>query len=295
MSSIKTLCLSVVVLAMADAHVSPLLAQADSIKRQPFFTWRDVAILEAFAIATVAIAPLDTRLAQRLQDATVQENRAMRRTATFVETVTDPGAVIIGAGLYAFGRIAKKHKAADLGLHGTEALLIGSQLGSLLKGIVGRARPYVNVDDPHNYRSFRGFRGGSDFRSFPSGHAIAAFAAASAVTSETKRWWPKSVFVIGPMMYGGAAAVGWSRMYDNKHWASDVITGAAIGTFAGLKVVTWHHMHPGNTIDRIFLGATVGPSPDGGALLRLHFRPVIPRARDLQSSVLLPRRFRSSE
>jgi membrane-associated phospholipid phosphatase len=317
MSSIRALCLTVVVLAMASALPSALLAQADSIKRKPFFTWRDVAILEAFAIATVAIAPLDTRLAHRLQDATVQENRAMRRMASFVETVTDPGAVIIGAGMYTFGRIAKNHRAADLGLHGTEALLIGSEIGRLLKGVVGRARPYVNVDDPHNYRSFRGFGGGSDYRSFPSGHTIAAFAAASAVTSETKRWWPRSVFIVGPVMYGGAAAVGWSRMFDNKHWASDVITGAAIGTFAGLKVVTWHHMHPGNSIDRFFLGATVGPSPDGGALLRLHFRPVIPSpspvrhpersegsavgfgagyARDLQQNVLrIPRRLRPSE
>lgn len=249
------------------------LAQADSIPRQPFFTWRDVAILEAFAIATVATAPLDTRFAQRLQNASVQENRSMRRFSTFVETVTDPGAVVIGTGMYAFGRIAKNHRAADLGLHGTEALLIGSQLGNLLKGVVGRARPYLNVNSPHDYQTFRGFSKGSDYRSFPSGHTIAAFAAASSVTSETKRWWPKSFWIIGPVMYGGAAAVGWSRMFNNKHWASDVITGAAIGTFAGLKVVTWHHMHPGNRIDRTFLGPTVGPSPDGGALIRLQFRP----------------------
>lgn len=249
------------------------LSQADSIPRRPFFSWRDAAILEAFAIATVAIAPLDTRLANRLQDATIQENRSMRRFATFVETVTDPGAFIIGTGMYAYGRIAKKQRIADLGLHGTEALFIGAQLGSLMKGIVGRARPYVDVNEPHDYQTFRGFREGSDYRSFPSGHTIAAFAAAATVTSETKRWWPKSFWIIGPVMYGGAAAVGWSRMFENKHWASDVITGAAIGTFTGLKVVTWHHMHPGNKVDRIFLGPTVGPSPDGGALIRLQFRP----------------------
>jgi membrane-associated phospholipid phosphatase len=251
----------------------PLYAQADSITKRPFFTWRDVAILEAFAIATVAIAPLDTRLAQRLQNPTVQENRSMHDVAVFVETVTDPGAFIIGTGMYAYGRIAKKQRTADLGLHGTEALLIGAQLGNLMKSVVGRARPYVDVNRPHDYQAFRGFHGGSDYRSFPSGHTIAAFAVASTVTSETKRWWPKTFWVIGPVMYGGAALVGWSRMFDNKHWASDVITGAAIGTFAGLKVVTWHHMHPGNLVDRFFLGPTVGPSPDGGALIRLHFRP----------------------
>ncbi len=250
-----------------------LTAQSDSVPRVKFFTWKDAAILEAFAIATVAIAPLDTRIALRLQDSLVQENELMRKTAVVVETVTDPGAVIIGVGLYTFGRITKNARAADLGLHGTEALLIGSQLGNLLKGIIGRARPYLNVEEPHDYQTLRGFRKGSDYRSFPSGHTIAAFAAASAVTSETKRWWPKSVWIIAPVMYGGAAAVGWSRMFDNKHWASDVITGAAIGTFAGLKVVHWHHSHPGNRIDRMFLGATVGPTPDGAMLVRVHFVP----------------------
>lgn len=250
-----------------------LLAQADTISKRPFFTWRDVAILEAFAIATVSVAPLDTRLAQRLQDSTIQENRFMRNTAVFVENVTEPGAVIIGTSLYVYGRLTKNAKVADLGLHGTEALFIGSQLGALLKGFIGRARPYVNVDEPHDYQTFRGFRKGSDYRSFPSGHTIAAFAAASAVTSEMKRWRPKSVWIVGPILYGGAAVTGWSRMFDNKHWASDVITGAAIGTFVGLKVVHWHHMNPGNLIDRTFLGMSVLPLPGGGALARVHFRP----------------------
>jgi membrane-associated phospholipid phosphatase len=259
---------------------APLLAQTDSVPRKPdsapskpFFTWRDVAILEAFAIATVAIAPLDTRLANRLQDATFQENRFLRNTAHFVENVTDPGAFLIGTGLYVYGKLRDNQRAADVGLHGIEALLIGSQLGMVMKGVIGRARPYVDVNEPHDYKLFRGFGKSGDFRSFPSGHTIAAFSAASLVTSETKRWWPKSVWVIGPIMYGGAWATGWSRMYDNKHWASDVITGAAIGTFTGLKVAHFHHVYPDNWIDRTFLGASVTPTPDGAALLRLSFRP----------------------
>ena len=248
-------------------------AQVDTVRRVPFFTWRDAAILEGFVIATVAIAPLDRRLAERLQNQSVQDNRLMRDAARTVETITDPGSFAIGIGLYTVGKLTGNERAADLGLHGTEALFIGLQMGNLLKGVIGRARPYVNVQQPHDYKLFRGFGGGGDYRSFPSGHSIAAFAAAAAVTSETKRWWPRSVWVIGPVMYGGAAAVGWSRMFDNKHWASDVLTGAAIGTFTGLKVVTWHHSHPGNTIDRIFLGVSADPQPDGAMLVRLHFAP----------------------
>ena len=273
MSSIHGRRLSVALLLSMNA-MQPLSAQADSVRKTPpFFTWRDVAILEAFAIATVGIAPLDTRLAHKLQNQSVQENRNMKNLAVFVETVTDPGSFIIGGGLYVYGRLRDNQRAADLGLHGTEALLIGSQLGTLLKGIIGRQRPYVDVDDPHDYQSFRGFSAGTDYRSFPSGHTIAAFSAAAVVTSETKRWWPKSAWIIGPIVYGGAAVTGWSRMYDNKHWASDVITGAAIGTFIGLKVVHFHHIYPDNWIDRTFIGASATPTPDGGALVSLHFRP----------------------
>jgi hypothetical protein len=248
------------------------LAQADTLPKRPLFTWRDFAILEAFAIATVAIAPLDTRLAVKLQDSTTQRNRDMRNVAHFVEKVTDPGSFLIGATLYTYGRLRDNQRSADLGLHGTEALFFGAQLGNLLKGIIGRARPYINVDQPHDYSVMRGFRDGRDFKSFPSGHTISAFAAAAVVTSETKRWWPKSLWIIGPAMYGGAAVVGWSRMFDNQHWASDVITGAAIGTFAGLKVVHWHHQNPGNFIDRTFLGVNAIPVADGN-VLALNFRP----------------------
>jgi membrane-associated phospholipid phosphatase len=237
------------------ARAGSLDAQADTAKRDRFFSWRDASMLEAFAIATVSAAPLDRKFAERLQNQTVQENRLLRNTAHTVEAITDPGAMIIGIGLYTYGRIRNQGRVADLGLHGTEALVLGGQLAFVMKGIAGRARPYVNTNDPHNYSFMRGFREGTDYRAFPSGHAISAFAAAAAVTSEAKRWWgTKAGWIVGSVLYTGAAGVAWSRMYDNKHWATDVLTGAAIGTFTGLKVVHYHHKtNPNNWIDRRLL------------------------------------------
>jgi membrane-associated phospholipid phosphatase len=249
-------------------------AQADTIPRTNLFTWRDVAIVEAFAILAVASAPLDRRMAYRLRDSTLQANRRMRRTAEVVRTIADPGAFIIGGGMYAYGRLAHNAKAADLGLHGTEALLVGHSLGLILKGVVGRARPYHNIDNPHDYQLMRGFkRGNEEFRSMPSGHTIAAFAAAAAVTSETSRWWPSSVWYIAPVMYGGATLTGISRMYNNAHWASDVITGAAIGTMAGVMVVRWSFSHPGNVFDKFFLGGSLRQTDTGWNGLSLHLAP----------------------
>jgi hypothetical protein len=51
------------------------------------------------------------------------------------------------------------------------------------------------------------------------------------------------------VFYGGATMVGLSRIYNNMHWASDVMAGAAIGTIVGLKVVKYTHSHPDNQID----------------------------------------------
>jgi membrane-associated phospholipid phosphatase len=64
-------------------------------------------------------------------------------------------------------------------------------------------------------------------------------------------------------------------MYDNKHWASDVMIGGLIGTFAGLKVVKYHHTHPDNRIDRWLLGVTVVPEGQAGWVAR----PLIARRR----------------
>ena len=142
----------------------------------------------------------------------------------------------------------------------------------MLKWTAGRARPYNDVEKPHDFSFGRGTRA-DDYRSFPSGHSTAGFAAAAAVVSETSRWWPKSTWYIGPAMYGGAALIGLSRMYNNKHWGSDVWMGAAIGTFAGRKIVEYHHSHPNNRIDKWLLSGSITRGESGSYHLRLGILP----------------------
>jgi membrane-associated phospholipid phosphatase len=147
-------------------------------------------------------------------------------------------------------------------LHGTEAVLVADVVTYALKGITGRARPFVFADtSPHNFKFFKGF-GDGNRQSFPSGHTTSAFAAAAAVTAETGTWWPKSTWVVGPLMYGGATMVGLSRMYHNKHWASDVVLGAAIGTLSGQKIVQYSHAHP-TRLDKALLHVSLLPDGDG--------------------------------
>lgn len=245
-----------------------VMAQADTLSPRPLFTYRDAILAGTFVVGTVIAFPFDKHYAIQLQDTTRQDSRFYNDVASTVRTIAEPGAWIIGGSMYAVGRLAHVPRMADLGWHGTEAVLLGGVLGGAIKGVAGRGRPFQDPNsdgtpNPRNWQLFRGFSKGNAYESFPSGHAIAAFAAASVVSNETSRWWPQTRWIIGPAMYGGATLVGLSRMYNNKHWASDVLLGAAIGTFAGNKVVRYHHSHPGNRFDKWILGATVVPSGDG--------------------------------
>ena len=248
--------------------------------RVPLFTWNDAWLGAAFIGGTLLLRPVDEHYAERLQNPGNQTNRFLQEVATGFRTIAEPGSWIIGGSMYAIGRLSKQRDMADLGLHGTEAIVVGSGVAGVLKGVFGRARPYVHPPtdstgfDPQDFQFGRGFLN-KDYQSFPSGHTVAAFAAAAAVANETSRWWPSWKWAIGPAMYGGAAMVGLSRMYNNKHWASDVMMGAAIGTFAGNKVVRFHHRtSPGNRFDKWMLGGSIVPASGGGLRLSWSLIPL---------------------
>lgn len=66
---------------------------------------------------------------------------------------------------------------------------------------------------------------GSDRSSFPSGHTATAFVGAEMVHQELKNTHP----ILSYSGYVFATATGIFRMYNNKHWLSDVIAGAGFG------------------------------------------------------------------
>jgi membrane-associated phospholipid phosphatase len=240
---------------------------------RPLFTYRDAILAGAFAVTARLVHPLDERFRDRLQDSSTQANRKLQALATFARTTATPGSYIIGGTMYTVGRLAKNPKLASLGLHGTEALIIGEGVAGVVKAVVGRQRPSVEPGNPNSYGFMRGLTGGDAYRSFPSGHTVSAFAAAAAVTAETSRNAPNTKWIVGPVLYTGAALVGISRMYNNRHWASDVIVGAGIGTFAGLKVVRFNDSHTGNRVDRFVLTGSLSPEPGGGQALHLSLLP----------------------
>jgi membrane-associated phospholipid phosphatase len=267
-------------LAIAALHPPPARAQAadttaaDPDERgTPFFTRQDAALAGGFVLGTIVLAQADASLARTLQDPDLQESDAVRESAEFFRWMGDPAPQLIGASLYVVGRLARNRPVAALGLHGLEGLILADAITGTIKVVAGRSRPYVHDEkQPDDFDFMRGLDG-HPYTSFPSGHTTGAFAVAAVTTGEIahwtgeKGWWPGWPYVVGGTLFGGATLVGISRMYHDQHWASDVIAGAAVGTFSGLKVVKYAYRHPENRLDRWLLPLSVSPGPRGGIVL----------------------------
>lgn len=253
---------------LATPAASPVQTVGTDI---PILFRRDLATMGLVLLGVAAATQLDRPVAHGLQSPSLQHSEALHRASAAANTVGDPGALLFTAALYATGRVSHRPELADAGLHATEAIVVSGAVTGVLKFATGRARPRVAGLEPDERRidtdEFRPGRGRGGFTSFPSGHTTAAFAAASAITSELRRSHPGSARLMGPLLYGGASLVGLSRMYADKHWASDVIMGAAVGTFVGRRIVGYQHAHPGNQLDRWLLPTSVAPA-QGGLTLR---------------------------
>jgi membrane-associated phospholipid phosphatase len=75
---------------------------------------------------------------------------------------------------------------------------------------------------------------GSAFNAFPSGHTATAFAGAEFLYQEYKDISPW----IGIAGYTVAAGTGFMRMYNNRHWLTDVVAGAGFGILS-TKLAYW--------------------------------------------------------
>ena len=139
-----------------------------------------------------------------------------------------------------------------------EVLLVGNGLGELLNGVTNRTRPFVYNDDPDIPAEAK--LEVEARRAFPSGHTANAFAAAVFLSSVYAKLHPGSS--ARTWMWAGsltlAATTGYMRYQGCKHYPTDIISGAIIGSLVGWGVPKLHE------VDGVNL--TVAPSGGGIAI-----------------------------
>jgi len=122
----------------------------------------------------------------------------------------------VTVGVIAGGLIAHDREVTQAGMRLAFSLLLAGVSNQALKAVVGRERPSGNDHafdfDPVHIDA-----------AFPSDHTTMAFAMATSLADDIRPTWAK----VG--LYGLATGVGVSRMYQQAHWLSDVVGGAALG------------------------------------------------------------------
>jgi membrane-associated phospholipid phosphatase len=166
---------------------------------------------------------------------------------------------LVAVALYGgSGYLLKNEKMQETGLLAIESFLVANSISVPLKFGIGRARP---KRDRGAY-SYQPFSFSMSDTAIPSGHAVSAFSMASVFAGEYDSPW------VGVLAYSLACLVGWERLYDDRHWASDVLAGAVLGTVVGRSVVYLHK----TTDDAVSLVPLVDPSAETyGLMVQLRF------------------------
>jgi membrane-associated phospholipid phosphatase len=185
----------------------------DDVKHMP--RMNSVYWLAGGAALAAAVHPADHRINAHLVNSSTNNLWVPGKVIGATET-------ILGASFatYIIGRSEKMNRLQHLGMDELEAAILTEGIVEGAKQIGRRPRP-LNPDGSEQ----SGF-------SFPSGHSATTFAAATVLQQHLG-------YKAGIPTYLIASYVAASRLHDNRHFASDVVFGAAVGIVIG-RSVTWH-------------------------------------------------------
>jgi len=206
--------------------------------------WRLTAVLGT----GVLLYAFDQKIHDWSQDHFTQKSEDWARVGSTFGNGLFLGGLI--ASLYLGGEIFDEKSLRKTALLGLESWLTAGAVVLGLKAVLGRSRPYTGLGARH----FEPFSLRSANYSFPSGHAVSAFAVATVVADQTD-------FILADVLaYALSTWTALSRVHESEHWASDVFIGAAIGYFIGKKICSLHR--PENQTD-IQVGFSLRPGAKG--------------------------------
>jgi membrane-associated phospholipid phosphatase len=252
------------------ASTSGAQVRDTTIPDKTFLTRRDLLVSAVAIGATGLLSIYDSDIARASQQPRYQ-SESLHRFALNVSKVNETTLTVAGIATYGIGRLSGNRTVADVGLHATESVVLASLASQVIRGALGRSRPYVTKDtDQYNFKFGKGFSS-FDYRSFPSIHTSSSMAVATVITMELHRRHSDATPFVAPILFAAGLLPGLVRIQLDQHWASDVFAGAFMGVFAGYKVVSYSHDHPDNFFDRNLLKVSVMPDPYGR--MRIAFSP----------------------
>jgi len=143
--------------------------------------------------------------------------------------------VMGGAALAVIAGAPSAQRTGNAAVFG-ETIVAAYAATGWLKVTVGRERPVLYTadapaaaDDPDSQQSF------------PSGHTAAAFGAAVSYVVVSGRQHLPHRTRNAALLFGGAVTVGALRVAAGRHFPTDVLAGAGIGSLIGWLVPTLHH------------------------------------------------------
>ncbi|HEX5817383.1 MAG TPA: phosphatase PAP2 family protein [Gemmatimonadales bacterium] len=205
----------------APASPPPAAADSTAFRPHPLHAWEVGAVA---ALGALTIAVVDEPAREWAQDPAHRSGTA-DDVADVVRVFGQwSGVLVVTGGLVGTGLVAHQPKILHAGLRVGASVLVSGVVTQGAKWAFGRTRP-DSTDDEWEFQPFSGNE------SMWSGHSAFAFAMATSLSQDIDRPWA----TVG--LYTLATATAWSRVYDNKHWVSDVVVGAAAG-IVGAKLAT---------------------------------------------------------
>jgi membrane-associated phospholipid phosphatase len=192
-----------------------------------------------------AVNGLDTGV----RDAVVWSDPTKAKTVSDLMVVGVPLGVVVYDGVMMGG---VKRAGPDVLIVG-EAVAVAGAVAQLTKFLAARQRPYATYGTLPP-------EGVDDHLSFYSAHTTIAFSAAAAGGMLAQlRGDPHYPWVYG-IGFTAAAATGYFRMAADKHWFTDVLTGAVTGTAIGLAVPWLHRRQEGPPVSLAAAPGWIGVS-----------------------------------
>lgn len=202
-------------------------------------TWRFALYTAGTVGGTLALAWSDDEISDAMQSIYTGEVKDVLSVLDYLggPKINLPVIVLAGGAM-----VTNNVKFQDAAFTSLQTLVYAGLIGYGLKGIFGRARP--EWTDPYAPYAFFDRTGRNPFShegnsSYPSGHAIASFGIIT----------PWVLYYPSPFTYAlYALPIGTSlaRLALDKHWATDLVVGAAIGISMGRWLT---HRHSRRSVD----------------------------------------------